>query len=344
MGLKITKEIYDEAIEVNGQVEFEQKWPFIYKVFGHIFFLLCRAETWIRREYWRKYVAPKLDTNNPENIRVILDPRKHPVAKFLYELSKYVTFLKHNAQEWKAIEAIYNENDWLKKENTFFGRGVTRVLSKVENIIATRNRLRNTKRAMFWEINSLLEKGNEEIRIVSLASGSARSSIEVISAFLKVDPSLIDKFKIWFVDADAEALAFAKSFAKEKYPGLEERFEFWNTKISSKPEGIKELDDFLSKIKPSIVEMVGFGDYMTREKAVLIYNTIHSNLDKGGLLIANNVKDNDERRFLEIVVTWTMINRSEGEVHAILADAGFAMRTILNEPCDIQPVYLGRKS
>ncbi|MBD3359961.1 MAG: hypothetical protein GF365_04620 [Candidatus Buchananbacteria bacterium] len=341
MELKITREIYDQAIKVNGQIEFEQKWSVVGKIFGHIFFLFCRAETWIRREYWRKFVAPKLDKNDLRNIALIMDPRKHPVAKFLYESSNYVTFLKHHAMEWTAIEAIYNERDWLRKEKSLLSIIVTFLLSRVENIVATRNRLRNTKRAMFQEIVHQLESGAAEIRIVSLASGSARSSIEVVAAILRENPQLLDKFRIWFVDADPKAFEFTKALAKEKYPGLEKQFEFWNTKISRKM--FDNLSGFLKEIKPAIVEMVGFGDYLPTEKAIQMNRIIYEGLSPGGVLITNNVKDNDERKFLEIVVTWTMLNRSEEEVNEILAEAGFKVRTILNEPCDIQPVYLARK-
>lgn len=341
MDLNISEEMYAKAIIVNGQVEFEKKWPVFWKVLGHIFFLFCRAETFIEREYWRKFKLPKMEPKWRKFFED--DVRKQPVARILYTASNYVTFLKQNAMHWTAIEALYNENDWLKKEKTLWGRLITKVLSKVENIIATRNRLRNTKRIMFWEIVAQLNNGFEEVRIVSLASGPARSSIEVVAAILEENPELLDKFKIWLVDVDPVAFDVATQLAKEKFPGLEEKFEFKKTSISGSEKGIFALNEFLAGIKPTIVEMVGFGDYLQLDKAIAVNRAIYENLVPGGLLITNNVKPNDERCFLETIVTWTMINREESEVNEILAKAGFVIRTILNEPCDIQPVYLGRK-
>jgi hypothetical protein len=343
MELKITKQVFDEAVIVNGKVEYERKWKVVYKMLGHIYFLLCRVETYIEREYWKKFKFPLLDDKDIFQVFLKADKRKWPVAKYLYLPSKYVTFLKHHAMEWTAIEAIYTENDWLQKKVSIWERFVTSILCRVENIVATRNRLRNTKREMFWEILDQLRHDKDEIRIVSLASGSARSSIEVIAAILKIHPELLNRFKLWFVDADPKAYDFAKQLAAEKFPGLEQHLEFWQTKISGKAEGLKKLSEFLAKIKPTIVEMVGFGDYLSDEKAIGIFSAIYANLEPGGLLITNNVKPNDEQRFLEVVVTWTMINREEEAVLANLAKAGFVVVKTLNEPTDIQTVYAARK-
>ncbi len=343
MKIKTDEQTFQDAVKVNGQVEFERGWSVLGKIFCHLYFLICRAETFIIREYWKKVKLPSLDDSDFFQVLLKADKRKWPVAKFLYEPSRYVTFLKHHAMEWSAIEAIYNENEWLEKEKTLWGRVLTSILCRVENIIATRNRLRNTKRELFWEILNFLNHDKDEIRIVSLAAGSARSSIEVISSILYSNPKLISRFRLWFVDADPKAYEFAKQLAAEKFNGLEERIEFWNTKISGKPKGLKQLSDFLAEIQPTIVEMVGFGDYLSDEKAVGIFSAIHSNLESGGLLITNNAKPNDEQRFLEIVVTWTMNNREESATLRNLTEGGFNVLKTLNEPTDIQPVYVARK-
>jgi hypothetical protein len=335
-----TRSQFEEAVAVNGQVEFEEGWSFLAYIFVHIYFVICRIETFFVFWPFMIFIRPFLKRTNPRKH----DPRRWPVAQITFTSCESIMYLKRNATTWKAIEYLYN---WLENTQDFKGlkKLMSHVFGQLENIKATRNRLRLVKQRMYIEIDELLKRDDGyNINIVSLASGSARASIEVVSSFLRRDPYLLDRFYLYFVDADEAAFPFAADLARDAYPGLETKIRFTQMKISCKPAGIAKLRDFLMRIRPQIVETVGFGDYMKDEKAKTLYGIIHECLADDGLLLTNNVKPNHERRFLETVGTWRMINRSEKKTRSLIAAGGFLHIETHNEPCNIQPIFVARKA
>lgn len=337
-GLPVDKSLFRQAIEVNGQVEYEEPWSLGSKVLLHMYLIPCMIESWILLGLFFVFVRPFL-----RDMRKKKDPRTWPVSNLFYRPSSAARYLRAHATTWRAIEYLYTQKE-REAAYTGFDRWLSSYLGSVENILATRNRLRNTKSALFWQLHHRFSTDMKDISVLSVAAGSARATIEALMPFLREDPNRLERVRLGFLDDDPSALEFATEFAAKSFPGLEKRLTLRQMKISaSNPERFAEFEKFLEEFDPEIVEMVGFTDYMSRDKAVKVMNAINRHMRPGGFFITNNVKPNHERRFLELCVAWRMINRSEAEMLGILEEAGFTVFRTLNEPTNIQPVYAALK-
>lgn len=271
------------------------------------------------------------------------DQRQWPSSLMFFWLGTGCRYIKRHSMQWQALEYLYS---WTKR--TLLLRGLDRILSdlwnELENCRATRNRLRLVRDVIRREVDTLIRHKSEDIRILSLAAGSARGPIEVVAHFLRAGALSLDKVFLLLVDDDEESFEFARGIAQQEFPGLENRIETKRMRISGKPEGIERIKELILTFRPSIIEMAGFTDYMSEGKAVLIFEAIHSSIPSGSLFITNNVQPNDEQRFLEIVVTWKMLNRTEHKMKTVFERAGFSDAMIIWEPTRIQPLYIARAS
>lgn len=335
---RFAKEGYKEVISVNGSELYEEPWTFEKKFLTRIFFWVSIIVAYIQMFMFQILIRPFIGRNNPMKN----DPRLWPAVFLLYSPASAVVYLKRHATTWQAIEYLYTWNEHVK-DLKGFDRILSNFLGGVENILATRNRFRLLKTELFQEVDRLIRSGKRDIKITSLAAGSARGPIEVMAYFIRRDPTLLNSINLHLIDFDEESYEFAKKLAAEQFHGLENRLTFLKSKISSEEDKLKELGEYLKSLNPDIVEMVGFTDYMKKEKATKVFSVIYEILNSGGLFITNNVKPNAEQPYLESVVTWKMLNRTEGDMLEIFKDSGFIFTRILNEPTNIQPVYTARK-
>ena len=269
------------------------------------------------------------------------DPRKWPSSVLLYMAGTGCRYVKYHAMEWKALEYLY-----VWSEHTRRLRGVDWLFSnlwnQLENVRATRNRFRNLRAELLEEVRALLRRG-EDVRIVSLAAGSARAPIEAMAFLLRRDPTLLARLHLLLVDADPEAFRFARDLAAALAPGLERQIEMMVSTISGDKEKLNPLLRCLRSFDPNIIEMVGFTDYMLSGKAIVVFRAIREVMPSGACFLTTNVPPNGERIFLERVVTWKMRNRTEQQVHALFQAAGFTTVRTVWEPTGIQPIYVARK-
>jgi hypothetical protein len=271
-----------------------------------------------------------------------IDRRLWPTSFLLFSSGTGCRYIKTNSMTWKALEYLNSWTDTSKQVKGFDGL-ISNLWNQLENVRAVRNRLRNVKSIFYFQIMEQLER-NENIHIASLAAGSARGPIEVIAGICKKHNIPVERFKLLLIDTDPEALLFAKNLAGNLHKGLESRIETQNHTISGKPEKLRDLGAILEEFNPSIIEMVGFTDYMSPEKAVAVFSALGKILPSGGLLITNNVTPNDEQLFLEMVVVWKLKNRSEAEMRKIFKDSGFDDIFVVWEPTGIEPIYMLRKN
>ena len=91
--------------------------------------------------------------------------------------------------------------------------------------------------------------------------------------------------------------------------------------------------------------MVGFMDYLSQSKGILITKKIYNVLPDSGYFITCNIKDNDERKFLTKVLNWDMNYRDPDELSTILVEGGFDPDycQILYEPYKIHGIAIGKK-
>ena len=253
------------------------------------------------------------------------------VSSFAFDrLSKFNRQAKYGATGWRSLELFYNYHEKIKpklKDN--FEGCITRYwIGKFENRQAVTNRFKiviNLLAAAFSEFAA-----EKEIRLLSIASGSAQELLEA----MKRCPHL--NIKVLLLDADASAISEAKKMIEAA--GFSDRFSYVH-------DTIKIVEDVARVFQPHIIEMVGFLDYRSRSKAITLINLIKKQLPGDGIFITCNIRKNREKIFLDWVLIWPMIYRSEEEFADLLLHGGFPVKNIqlIYEPFKIHGMAICKK-
>lgn len=232
-------------------------------------------------------------------------------------VSKNCRIIKENAAGWKALDIIYNyfQRD---KENIF-----TNFWLSIKNAQAVRNRLKLTKFLLMKNIESLSNKVRE-IRLISIASGSAQAVIEAIAE--EKEKRILVKGIL--IDIDPTALDHAKKLAQRF--GVEDKFLFINKTASA-------ISEIGREFKPNLIEMVGFLEYRSKEKAIKLIKVIYQVLKKEGIFLVSHIAPNLEKFFLKEVINWPMKYRTLKELAKIISLGSFSLEncTFYAEPFKI---------
>lgn len=107
----------------------------------------------------------------------------------------------------------------------------------------------------------------------------------------------------------------------------------------------KALEKASRDFKPHIIEMIGFLDYRPRQKAIALINRTRGHLPEGGVFLTCNIDRNREKIFLDWVLLWPMIYRTDAEFAELLVEGGFAPDKIrlLYEPFKIHGIAICKK-
>lgn len=243
--------------------------------------------------------------------------------------SEHTNLIRKYSKTHKALELMYGYEGF--KVN---GNGVFDALSAhfwetaVINASASRNRLKLVKKLLREVINE--KRGGRQIKILSLASGSARAVIEVASELRDIDVNCR------FADISREALEYSRQLACE-YNILD--------RISLLRANVLEVGKFCSNWKPDIVEVVGLFDYLDDDNGAKFISNIRERLEDNGVLIISNVNENHERRFVKEIVDWDMIYRTPEQLASLLVSGGFDAQNcrIVCEPLQIHSIAVARK-
>jgi len=245
---------------------------------------------------------------------------------FFDGLGKESRKVKNYATTWRAMDIVYNHpfaRKWtpggLLDEFYWFGL----------NCQGLRNRLKLAKDELRNAINMIV--GNGEIRLASLACGSAESVIEIMAEAKAMDKMI----KAVFVDKDGDALENARRIAK--HYGIENQIEMIRGSIFDVMESLREF-------KPQIVEIMGFLDYVEQKEAVYWVGKIREILEPEGFLITCNISPNIEQHFLKWVINWPMVYRSPRKLDEVAQKAGFTDYRLIYEPLMIHGLLVAKKS
>jgi len=236
--------------------------------------------------------------------------------------------VKENATSWRALDIIYNYRPG--GDRSLSGR-VTDFWNKLGNIMALRNRLKLVKKALKHIIEDLLEK-ESEIRLVSIASGSAQGVIEIMSEFKEKGTFI----KAIFLDLDLTAIEHSRKLAQEA--GVINQIKFLN-------ENVRKLEEAVSGFNPNIVEVVGFLEYRPKERAIKLFQRIHRLLVPEGILITSSISPNLESPFSHCVGDWPMFYRNLDKFIEIITKGGFSPPNVkvFYEPLKFQKIAICRK-
>jgi len=234
--------------------------------------------------------------------------------------------IKENVGHWQALDIVYNYQKG--SENIFAD-----FWYDLRSSQATRNRLKLIKFLLSKNIEEI-SKNNNEVRLISIASGSAQGVIETVAQF-KERGILV---KAVLIDLDPTAIDHAQKLAEKV--GIKDQFIFVNKTASF----IGELE---KKFKPHIVEMVGFLEYRPSNKTIKLIRLIYQVLEKDGVFLVSQIAPNLESFFLKEVINWPMIYRKPNELIKIISSlAGFSPENccFYHEPLKIHYIIEAKKT
>jgi hypothetical protein len=185
----------------------------------------------------------------------------------------------------------------------------------MENRQAVTNRRKIVSKLLVEAFHKFAGEG--EIRMVSVASGSAQA---VVDAFLAV-PYLNIKARL--LDIDDDAIKASRERIREA--GLQDRIEVFKGRTS-------DLEKICEGFQPHIVEIVGFIDYRNDKGAIRLFKRIRKVLAPKGVMLTCNITPNREKIFLDWNLLWPMIYRTPERLRNILLDAGFEGTKLLSCP------------
>ncbi len=253
----------------------------------------------------------------------------HFSSIFVDRFSEFNHQSKTGAANWRSLDIFYNYHKKIKPKLSGFDGWITRHwIEKMENRQAVANRLKIVVNLLEDAFKKFINE--PEIRLVSIASGSAQAVIEAIERC----PNL--NIKAVLIDLDESAIEASRQRVKEA--GLEERFSFIHGTT-------KVLEGVCQKFRPHIVEMVGFLDYRPDSKAIKLVSRIRDCLLPGGVFLTCNINKNREKIFLDWVLLWPMIYRNPKRFAGLLAKGGFSPEEmiIFYEPFRIHGVAVCKK-
>jgi len=247
----------------------------------------------------------------------------HSTAKSLLKKSSTAKKVKDNATTHVALEAVYAFDHQIDRTKGFFVGLINYILQKyVKNAKALRNRLKLVKKELRIAISSI-EK--EDITILNLGAGSARSVLETVAEFKN------KKIKVVLLDLSQKALDDSKEIIKNS----DIRGEFIYIR-----EHIMNVDKALSDLSPDIVEMVGLLDYFDEKDSIDIVNKVYSIMPPGSVFITGNILPNKEEPFLTNLLNWPLIYMNFDELSSIIKKSNFEEEKarIIYEPLKIHAV------
>lgn len=307
----------------------------------------------------KKGVCSLVWNTSPETNSYIVD-RKGTDSRFVrdYSASWRVLHFLYNYEKGKKYKFISN---WLYD---FWGT-LDNFWVNNRNAQAVRNRLVVAKHLLRQEIIRLAEE-REVVEILSVASGSAQSVIEVIAQLRdELDDTTVNAH---LVDLKKGALDKAKELARRN--DVDEHITVEQTTVGNllsdvdsenslsrrhsaprrdklmqvRKNGFRPSPSDMGLYKPDLIEMIGFLDYLTDNKARRYIGKILNILPEDGVFMTCNVFRNIEAPFLWFVVDWPMKYRTKEELAKLPINAGFGYVGVHIEPLKIHGISVSKKT
>ena len=196
------------------------------------------------------------------------------------------------------------------------------------NCQAVRNRLKLVKQEIGRAI--LRFSNHQEVRLLSLAAGSAQGVIEVM-AELKAKGIQV---RALLLDIDQTALDYAILLA--------DRYGVGN-QIETVKANVAQVARVSQDFRPQVIEMLGLLDYIPQGKAIRLVEKIRQSLETKGIFFTCNIYHNMEMHFLKWVINWAMIYRTPAELAEIVTEAGFSDYRLIYEPLKIHGLVIAQK-
>jgi len=176
--------------------------------------------------------------------------------------------------------------------------------------------LRNRMKTVYWKLLEAMReerrRGRSEIRVLSLACGSAQAVIEALARFVEEDPDA--DVSVELVDLDAPSLRRAERLAEAR--GIRRL-------VRCREENIRAFLSENDRTWP-IIEMVGFLDYRNDDSFVETCSKAHARLSPQGRFITATICPSVWAGVARWLANWPfLIRRRPPEFRKLLERAGF---------------------
>lgn len=229
----------------------------------------------------------------------------------------------------KALEVMYTYPERRERKETTISDDFWE--NFLSNARAVRNRLILVEKELRKVIGDISLRNNN-IKLLSLGSGSARAVFEVIK-----DNSHYVHLKL--IDMSQQALDDGSKLIKNL------NLDGSRIKIEFHKDYIQNLENYCVGFQPDAVEMVGLLDYFAENHAIDLIKKIYKALVPGGYLITCNVVPNTESPFVTKGINWPLICRQPEELAKLLIKGGFSPEnlTLKYEPFKIHCLAIAKK-
>lgn len=263
------------------------------------------------------------------------DP-KHYSGFFIDRLSPLNHHIKTDAASSMALDTMY---DWDERIRPNVGNSWANQFEKFwfdnsENRRSLVNRKKMANSILVQGINDFLHE--PEVRIISVACGSARA---VIDAILACDHPNVH---VVLIDRDQKALDNARK-----------NMDAHGIRNVTYVKGtMRKITAVAKYFSPHIVEMVGLTDYLNVKRAADYSRTVSDVLEPGGYYLTGNIQHNPEKIFLDWGLLWPMIYKTPEDLREIgygeiKEDGNGAFKKgfvkVLCEPLNIHGLVLCKK-
>lgn len=276
----------------------------------------------VGRKVFNFFAIPVLNSL-PKNLRGTVK-KTHKSAENIIE----------KATSHAAIEILYKDGE-PELSKSIIERFFYNLWFTTNNPKAVRNRLKIVERELVKALSHLVSvHDKKDVRVLSVASGSARAIVDSI----KKDSFLPLSLHITLLDKSEEALNYSRSLVDNA--NFPDNFSFrWVSGTAN------SFPDFFQSEKPDIIETVGLMDYFDDEQVLRFFTTVFQNLPPNGIFITANISDNPERKFVTDLVGWKMIYREPESFIELAKKAGFNPQNIriYYEPLQIHFVMVVQK-
>jgi len=222
------------------------------------------------------------------------------------------------AGDFKIIDDIYQNRPC----TTGFDRLWDNWFQQLAAPKAVRERKEDFKKII---LDFVKKRGDKNIRIMNLASGSARE----IKELLETDTEyLFSKVIFDCYDSDTRTLDYAKQLLNNSS----------NVNFSQKNAirlALKKDIESEVRYKYDLIYSSGLFDYLDEKVAVRLVNNLKKLMRHDGIMVISNARDkysNSSAGWMEWVVDWYLIYRTEDEFKKIFLDAGISANNLQIRP------------
>ena len=237
---------------------------------------------------------------------------------------------RNGVMSWTALAAIYSsllvlrtERGWRKWIGLFW-------FSQPE-AQAVRNRVLEVMDATYHHLHSLWFNGVRDLKIVSLASGSAQATLDAVALFIEHVPEARPYIHLTLVDLNEFSLELAKKVADNNH--IADLVEVRHESISDFTDRPENQGQFV------VVEMAGFLDYRPDRKFVEACSGAASLLAPYGLIILAQIGPSHWALVTRWITGWPRLIRRDATEFRRLLEVSDLVKTQIQINSDPWRIY-----